>query len=151
MLRMKLKSCLRTYLFCSLFECLSLILNDVRNSSGSAVKLSRRIWFSFWVTFESDQCSKLCISYHLLLSISFLSRYGDKTPKSISGRLFSVVWIITGITVCSILTATLSSALTNVTVSVERYDVTTGKTVSSRLEIICGFYVSVIVFRELFG
>ena len=58
---------------------------------------------------------------------------------------------MTGITVCSILTATLSSALTNVTVSVERYDVTTGKTVSSRLEIICGFYVAVIVFRELFG
>ena len=44
-----------------------------------------------------------------------------------------MVWIITGITVCSILTATLSSALTNVTVSVERYDVTTGKTVSGQL------------------
>ncbi len=37
---------------------------------------------------------------------------------------------MTGITVCSILTATLSSALMNVTV--ERYDVITGKTVSSK-------------------
>ena len=51
-------------------------------------------------------------------------RYGDKTPKSTIGRLFSVVWIIIGITICSILTATLSSALTNVTV--EKYDVITG-------------------------
>ncbi|KAJ7336664.1 hypothetical protein OS493_011885 [Desmophyllum pertusum] len=51
--------------------------------------------------------------------------YGDKTPKSISGRLFAVVWIMIGITVCSILTATLSSALTSITV--ETYDLTTGK------------------------
>ena len=61
------------------------------------------------------------------------TRYGDKTPKSVSGRLFSVVWIMTGITVCSILTATLSSALMNVTVAIERYDVIRGKTVSNRV------------------
>ena len=51
-------------------------------------------------------------------------RYGDKTPKSIIARLFAVVWIMVGITICSILTATLSSALTSVTV--ERYDVLAG-------------------------
>lgn len=53
--------------------------------------------------------------------------YGDKTPKSIQARLFSVLWIMIGITFCSILTATLSSALTNVTV--ERYDVLAAKKV----------------------
>ena len=43
-------------------------------------------------------------------------RYGDKTPKSLMARLFSVIWIMIGITLCSMLTATLSSAFTNVTV-----------------------------------
>ena len=57
----------------------------------------------------------------------FHFRYGDKTPKSITGRLFSILWIIIGITICSILTATLSSALTSVTV--EKYDVIAGKKV----------------------
>ena len=67
------------------------------------------------------------LNYFLLILFSLFSSYGDKTPKSATARLFSVVWIITGVTMCSILTATLSSALTSVTI--ERYDFTTGKTV----------------------
>lgn len=59
--------------------------------------------------------------------------YGDKTPKSIIARLFSVLWIMIGVTMCSILTATLSSALTSVTV--ERYDFTTGKTVNGKVNL----------------
>jgi len=43
-------------------------------------------------------------------------RYGDKTPRSVAARLFAVGWIMIGVTICSILTATLSSALTSVTV-----------------------------------
>ena len=43
-------------------------------------------------------------------------RYGDKTPKSVAARLFAVGWIMIGVTICSILTATLSSALTSVEV-----------------------------------
>ena len=54
-------------------------------------------------------------------------RYGDKTPKSFISRLFSVIWIMTGITVCSLLTATLSSALTNE--QVDYYGVLSGKKV----------------------
>ncbi|XP_068712179.1 potassium voltage-gated channel subfamily B member 1-like [Montipora foliosa] len=42
--------------------------------------------------------------------------YGDKTPKTLMARMFSVIWIMIGITLCSMLTATLSSAFTNVTV-----------------------------------
>ncbi|XP_015770674.1 PREDICTED: uncharacterized protein LOC107349095 isoform X2 [Acropora digitifera] len=51
--------------------------------------------------------------------------YGDKTPKSFISRLFSVIWIMTGITVCSLLTATLSSTLTNE--QVDYYGVLSGK------------------------
>ncbi|KAL9983423.1 hypothetical protein ACROYT_G005593 [Oculina patagonica] len=51
--------------------------------------------------------------------------YGDKTPKSVLARLFAVVWILIGVTVCSVMTATLTDALTSV--KLEKYDVTTGK------------------------
>ena len=56
-----------------------------------------------------------------------LYRYGDKAPKSSLARSFAVVWIIIGVTVCSVMTATLSNALTNV--KIEKFDVTTGKRV----------------------
>ena len=37
--------------------------------------------------------------------------YGDKTPKSIFGRLFAMFWILIGITVCSLFTAALTSEI----------------------------------------
>ena len=39
--------------------------------------------------------------------------YGDITPKSVPSRIFSVFWILIGITVCSMFTASLSSELTS--------------------------------------
>ncbi|XP_078358396.1 uncharacterized protein LOC144643119 [Oculina patagonica] len=51
--------------------------------------------------------------------------YGDKTPKSTLARSFAVVWILIGVTVCSVMTATLTDTLTRV--KLEKYDVTTGK------------------------
>ena len=39
--------------------------------------------------------------------------YGDKTPKSIVGRLFGIVWIFTGITICGILAAMLTTTTMN--------------------------------------
>jgi len=39
--------------------------------------------------------------------------YGDKTPRSIQGRLFAVLWITIGVAASSILTASLSSSLTS--------------------------------------
>ena len=39
-------------------------------------------------------------------------RYGDKTPRSIPGRLFGFVWIIAGVVMISIFTATLTTAFT---------------------------------------
>ncbi|KAK2574126.1 Potassium voltage-gated channel subfamily F member 1 [Acropora cervicornis] len=39
--------------------------------------------------------------------------YGDKAPKSLLGRLFSVLWILIGLVVITMFTATVTSALTN--------------------------------------
>ncbi|XP_057292208.1 uncharacterized protein LOC130614772 isoform X2 [Hydractinia symbiolongicarpus] len=38
--------------------------------------------------------------------------YGDKAPRGFPGRLFSIFWIIAGITIISILTSVLGNALT---------------------------------------
>ena len=40
--------------------------------------------------------------------------YGDKTPKSVIGRLFAVVWILSGITICALMTAALTTAISEV-------------------------------------
>ena len=39
--------------------------------------------------------------------------YGDRTPKSPAGRMFAVVWILIGITILSIFTASLTTELIN--------------------------------------
>lgn len=43
-----------------------------------------------------------------------LTRYGDKAPKSCCGRIFAMIWIMVGVTVCSLLTATLTTAFNNI-------------------------------------
>ena len=45
------------------------------------------------------------------------------------------MWILIGVTVCSVMTATLTSALTNV--KLEKYDVTTGKRVGLFYCLLC--------------
>ena len=40
--------------------------------------------------------------------------YGDKTPKSLIARIYSVVWILIGITVFSLLTAIVTTGMQNV-------------------------------------
>ena len=43
----------------------------------------------------------------------FLSiRYGDKSPKSVVARIFSVIWILLGIIIMAIFVANITSALT---------------------------------------
>ena len=39
--------------------------------------------------------------------------YGDKAPKFVVSRLFAIVWIFTGITLCSLLTASLTNEITS--------------------------------------
>ena len=64
-----------------------------------------------------------CILSHCRNNSYCHHSYGDKTPKSLVAQLFSVIWIMIGITLCSMLTATLSSAFTNVTVDYYCYDI----------------------------
>ncbi|EDO38516.1 predicted protein [Nematostella vectensis] len=40
--------------------------------------------------------------------------YGDRCPKSIQGRAFAVIWILVGICIISIFTATLTTSLTTI-------------------------------------
>ncbi|KAJ7336662.1 hypothetical protein OS493_011883 [Desmophyllum pertusum] len=39
--------------------------------------------------------------------------YGDRIPKSLFARLFGIIWILTGLVLCSYFTATFTSALTS--------------------------------------
>ena len=39
--------------------------------------------------------------------------YGDKVPKTVISRLFSVVWILIGITICSMFTASLTNEISS--------------------------------------
>ena len=39
-------------------------------------------------------------------------RYGDKVPRTIYGRIFSVLWILTGVCLIAIFTAAVTSAIT---------------------------------------
>lgn len=43
-----------------------------------------------------------------------MCRYGDRAPKSLQGRAFAVIWILIGICIISIFTATLTTSLTTV-------------------------------------
>ena len=38
--------------------------------------------------------------------------YGDKAPKSVLARLFSIVWIFIGITIFTLITAMLTAEIT---------------------------------------
>ena len=44
---------------------------------------------------------------------TYVFRYGDKTPSTVGARLFAVFWILVGVTVFNMNTASLTSVLTN--------------------------------------
>jgi hypothetical protein len=60
----------------------------------------------------------LCTSLDFY-NIFLQCRYGDTTAKSVPGRIFAVVWILTGLCLYSILIGDLSSSL-SATVSVSK-------------------------------
>ena len=41
-----------------------------------------------------------------------ISRYGDTTPRSLQARVYGLVWIVIGITILSVFTATVTTVLT---------------------------------------
>ena len=48
----------------------------------------------------------------LLLTDFVCIRYGDKCPKSVVARVFSIIWILLGLIIMAIFTANITSALT---------------------------------------
>jgi len=46
--------------------------------------------------------------------------YGDRAPISVLGRTFAVAWILIGICICSIFTATLTTSLTTISLDTEK-------------------------------
>ena len=53
------------------------------------------------------------------LVLSFCIRYGDKAPKSVAARVFSVVWILVGIINIALITANITSTLTALALHME--------------------------------
>jgi len=49
-------------------------------------------------------------------------RYGDKAPKSIVARIFSIIWILLGLIIMAIFMASITSALTAVSLQLEPSD-----------------------------
>ena len=47
-------------------------------------------------------------------------RYGDTTPRSIQARIYGLVWIVVGITILSVFTATVTTVLTQESLAVHR-------------------------------
>ena len=49
-------------------------------------------------------------------------RYGDKAPKSIVARIFSIFWILLGLVIMAIFVANITSALTALSMQLEPTD-----------------------------
>jgi len=49
---------------------------------------------------------------HIIIQNLVCYRYGDRAPKSVVARLFAITWILFGITIFSMYTAALTTALT---------------------------------------
>lgn len=45
--------------------------------------------------------------------------YGDRAPKSIPGRIFCIIWTLTGLVLISVLVGTIASSLTTAVVEKE--------------------------------
>lgn len=72
------------------------LLENEKNTENFPRSFTKGTWEGFWWAFVS------------MTTVG----YGDRFPLSIGGRLFAVVWILVGICVCSIFTASLTSSLT---------------------------------------
>ena len=49
----------------------------------------------------------------------FFARYGDKAPKSVLARIFSVIWIQFSLIIMAVFTANVTSALTALSLHLE--------------------------------
>lgn len=54
----------------------------------------------------------MCISNCTYLTIFVISRYGDVTPKTILGRLFTILWISAGLVILAMYMGVVTTSLT---------------------------------------
>jgi hypothetical protein len=66
-------------------------------------------FFNLFVTFTKK--SEITSPPHL----HTIFRYGDRTPVTILGRLFGIVWTLVGLVLLSIMIGTLSNSLITIT------------------------------------
>ena len=52
----------------------------------------------------------------MIFSLVSVGRYGDRSPRSIPARIFSIIWTLTGLVIIGILVGAVASSLTSVTV-----------------------------------
>lgn len=52
----------------------------------------------------------------MIFSLVSVGRYGDRSPRSIPARIFSIIWTLTGLVIIGILIGAVASSLTSVTV-----------------------------------
>lgn len=71
-------------------------LETRKNSDNFPPMFTKGVWEGFWWAFVS------------MTTVG----YGDRYPKSVGGRLFAVLWILLGMCIISIFTATLTSSMT---------------------------------------
>ena len=82
----------------------------------------------------------------------FLSiRYGDKSPKSVVARVFSIIWILLGLIIMAIFMANITSALTALSLQMEPSSLVGVKVglILSQLVVSFQFYLSLCVVSPL--
>lgn len=62
--------------------------------------------------FPPSFCTGVCQGFWWSFISMTTVGYGDAYPRSLVGRLYAVMWIITGITLCSIFTASMTAHIT---------------------------------------
>lgn len=53
------------------------------------------------------------------LLLSFFLSYGDRAPRSVLARTFAFIWVLIGLVIISIFTATVTTSLTAISLSNE--------------------------------
>ena len=74
-------------------------------------------WLADWLI-DRDGMTDVLLILLALLFFCVQHRYGDRSPKSALGRVFCILWIITGVIIISIFTALVTAALSASTVQI---------------------------------
>lgn len=68
-----------------------------------------------FITF-GDSLGKNILKSTLYFPLLLFYRYGDRSPRSIAARIFSIAWTLTGLVIIGVLVGAIASSLTSVNV-----------------------------------